>query len=299
MKLKILLITIFTLILLVGSVWTYKGQEFQDNQVIVYITGSSLTSEAQYSFEQIPAIKPGETTVITLNGIKTTCSLSGETMPSEATGNVKIGRLINGVKVSFDEPYTYVAPYHISKGLNWATIEMINALEIMGCVELARWGSRIQVMDLSYKEGGPRRPRGGHTRGLDADVAYMCTYGSDVKPCFYPDRFNAPATWTMVKTLAKYSDVQYIFLDQALIDKLKTYGQSNEPGSFTNGVFEGNSKLVRHWSGHDDHLHIRLRCSKEDSQCIEQAGGYRKTESIQPVEEIDETDEATEPALTS
>ncbi|MDP3741895.1 MAG: penicillin-insensitive murein endopeptidase, partial [Candidatus Micrarchaeota archaeon] len=145
----------------------------------------------------------------------------------------------------------------------------------------------------------PRRPRGGHTRGLDADVAYMCTDGSKVEPCFSPDRFNAPATWTVVKTLAKYGDAQYIFLDQALIDKLKTYAQSNEPGPFTNGIFEGNSKLIRHWPGHSDHLHIRLRCPKDDTQCIEQAGGYRKPDAVRPIEEIDETLDATEPDLTS
>lgn len=305
MKLTILALMLLVFVLLVSAIWTYKNHELQDNQILVYLTGADISGvegvEPTPIFEPVITSPIGKPTEVQVNGLKIPCTLTREEVETHAVGPLKTGHLVNGAKISLDGPYTFVGDYHKRKGLNYATIEMINALEISGCAVLSKHGSRVQVMDLSWKDGGPRQrgaSEGGHVRGLDADVAFMCKTNGKAYPCNSASRFDPASTWTLIKSIAKYSDAQFIFLDQPLIEKLEAYTKAVEPREFTNGIFKGEGRLLRHWPGHDDHFHIRIRCPSDDRQCINQRGGYRRTEPIEQIQEETEnqvTEETSAP----
>ncbi len=141
------------------------------------------------------------------------------------------------------------------------------------------WGTLL-IGDLSQPRGGP--PVSGHRShqtGLDVDIWYQ-TLDSYIRsgwrmedlakrdPYVVLDRSRTapdPQRWTrahgaLLKAAAQQPEVDRIFVHPAI--KQALCESSREDSTWL--------RKLRPWWGHDDHMHVRLGCPKEDRLCTGQ-----------------------------
>ncbi len=294
MNKKALLLLLVALAL--ATAWTYKEQEFQPNQIVVYITGTSLQPGAVSIVEKPPEL-PGGPVDVVVNGKTVKCGYSTFSLDSQASGEVTNGYLSSAAYAKENE-YLTVRQKTISKDAFWGTSELVYSLEIAGCAVRYGVGAKIEVGDLSARNGGKLAGHKSHQRGLDVDVALLCGDGN-VYPCYDGNKFNVRASWIFVSTLAQKTPVQFIFLDQQLINQLRSYADSTSlDPTLKQEVF---SKLLRHEKNHFSHFHVRIHCSTKDSGCTDQRGGFKGTGIEEQIfeDETPDTDIVTSAPLTT
>lgn len=134
----------------------------------------------------------------------------------------------------------------------------------------------LLIGDISQARGGPMKTgHRSHQSGLDVDIWFR----SPPATLSLEDRETLPATslvaangrdintqaWTddyvlLLKTAAGFSNVQRIFVHPAI--KATVCSRATGDRSWL--------RKIRPWWGHNYHFHVRLRCSKEDQDCVDQ-----------------------------
>ena len=133
----------------------------------------------------------------------------------------------------------------------------------------------LAIGDLSYARGGRMRPHVSHQSGRDADIAYYTVSSEDGDGFIVatPRTLDVPRTWYLLKSFIDTGDVRYIFIDFELQEPLYNYarlrGASEEELEVwfqypNRGASRG---IIRDARGHDDHFHIRFRCTSDDARC--------------------------------
>ncbi|WP_224244662.1 penicillin-insensitive murein endopeptidase [Hyalangium gracile] len=210
-----------------------------------------------------------------------------ETPSSHAQG-LSIGRASNGKlkgarALESSEAVRTLPRRHRRRCLNWGTPRLVAALQ--RAAEAVRThlpdSPPLGVGDLSKARGGPIRPYSrSHQSGRDVDLAF---YQLDEKGQPVPAedllsfdarghadqgrlRFDVRRNWLLVRALLqdKEVDVQWMFISlplrRALLEEAR---QRNEPAALVK-----RAESVLHQpsdSGpHDDHFHIRIRCTAEE-----------------------------------
>ncbi|MDP3742593.1 MAG: penicillin-insensitive murein endopeptidase [Candidatus Micrarchaeota archaeon] len=298
---KKIFLVLLLLLTLATATWTYKGQNFADNQILVYITGSQLLAPGQveqFDAGPIPALRSGETIDVPVDGITTPCKLSAFDHKATASGNIKSGRLQNGVQLQ-EGNYIELKDDTKINSKNWGTNEVVNSLEVGGCAVFWKTNVKMQVNDLSSQNGGHLSPHASHQRGLDADVPLMCVDGSRHYSCNKQSKFDPETSWFFVKALASKTSVQRIFLRQAMIDKMRQYANAHESNyQLRQAIF---SSLLAADENHYSHFHLRFHCSAEDiaAGCVEQKGGFRGTGTIDPLIDSEDNENTEPPEISS
>lgn len=137
---------------------------------------------------------------------------------------------------------------------------------------------RLLVGDLSRRRGGTFRPHHGHQNGREADIGFYMRRGRPLDGLWKvrPHDIDARRTLSLLDCFARSGDSIRIFLDRRLqrtlvreakrrrwskrrIRRLFSYPERRRPGS-----------LVWHASGHDNHIHLRIRCAKHEKRCKDQ-----------------------------
>jgi len=140
----------------------------------------------------------------------------------------------------------------------------------------------LAIGDISAESGGAITQHRSHQSGRDVDVGLFYLE----QPAGYPDSFihaddrnlDCAATFKLIESfLASTSDdggVQMIFLDFDVQGILYAWAQDHGVSErrlerifqypHGRGASEG---LVRHEPNHDNHMHVRFRCSADDSAC--------------------------------
>lgn len=114
----------------------------------------------------------------------------------------------------------------------------------------------LAIGDVSAREGGKLANHLSHQTGLDIDIGF---YFARV-PKGYPDAFAAAdddldfaATWALLNTFARDPEVSMIFLDRDVTARLVRFAKQHQLS--TDDV----ARVVKHWPGHRDHLHVRFK----------------------------------------
>ena len=140
----------------------------------------------------------------------------------------------------------------------------------------------LAIGDLSAEHGGPITQHHSHQSGRDVDLGLFY----DEQPANYPadfvrataDNLDREATYALIagfaETAREDGGAQIIFLDydvQGLIyDWAKDHGVAEDRLArifqFPHGRDSG-AGLVRHYPGHDNHIHVRFKCPDADTSC--------------------------------
>jgi murein endopeptidase len=129
----------------------------------------------------------------------------------------------------------------------------------------------LMIGDISRKGGGRMEGHLTHHLGIDVDIGLFMDDARQPLGGFVdvpPNRLDVHATWVLVRTLIDTGQVQFMLLDQSLIDVLKDY-VVNDVGLDPDAVERlfppperrlawSVRNVVKHAPKHKNHLHVRL-----------------------------------------
>lgn len=172
----------------------------------------------------------------------------------------------------------------------WGTGMMISLIENSSQAMTVQFpGLTVNVGGIALEHGGPHAPHRSHQNGLDADILYMGT--KNYNPVIDKDGVVLPTFdheknwyyWRLITSQAMKvgakveSAVSMILVDPRLKTHLCAWAKARE-SSLDALDLEVLSRL-RPTEGHDDHFHVRLRCSPHYANCISKGDGYSRTET--------------------
>ncbi len=201
---------------------------------------------------------------------------------SISVGDVSNGYLINARLLPLPGKTYDILPRQKARGLAWGSDEMIDLLQHTAKQLWRRGRRRLWLGNIGRRGGGDIPYSVSHNSGRDADIAFCYTNpkGYPVNP---PDlvpldkegvstshggyyRFDTARTWMVIQALITHrnTQVQYLFLSNPLKKKLLEHARKK-------GIPAGIIKKAERLMGqpgyalpHNDHIHVRIYCSKKD-----------------------------------
>ncbi len=194
-----------------------------------------------------------------------------------AIGYYPRGCLQGGVELPTDGPTWQVM--RLSRNRNWGHPELVRFLERFAPLAAKATGWKgVLVGDMAQPRGGPL-PFGhaSHQIGLDVDIWFMPMPDHKLSAkereeisasnLVAPDRLHVnPKTWTpsdvaFIRTAAEQPEVERVFVNAAIKKELCRVEDKHRDGWMSK---------VRPWYGHDDHIHVRLKCPADSPNCRKQ-----------------------------
>jgi penicillin-insensitive murein DD-endopeptidase len=168
----------------------------------------------------------------------------------------------------------------ISRNRNWGHPELIKFLERFAPLAAKATGWHgVLVGDMAQPRGGPL-PFGhsSHQIGLDVDIWFM---PMPARVLSKEERDNLPflnlvaddrkhinpKVWTpahaaFIRTAAEQPEAERVLVNAAIKKELCTMQGDKHPAWMSK---------VRPWYGHDDHIHVRLKCPADSPNCRKQS----------------------------
>jgi penicillin-insensitive murein endopeptidase len=194
-----------------------------------------------------------------------------------AIGYYPRGCLQGGVELPINGPTWQVM--RLSRNRNWGHPELINFLQKFAPLAAKATGwNGILIGDMAQPRGGPL-PFGhlSHQIGLDVDIWFMPMPNHELSKkeredtsainVVAADKLNInPKVWTpqheaFIKTAAEQPEVERVLVNAAIKKELcRIEGKEHFPWM----------TKVRPWYGHDDHIHVRLKCPADSPNCRKQ-----------------------------
>ncbi len=194
-----------------------------------------------------------------------------------AIGYYPRGCLQGGVELPVDGPNWQVM--RLSRNRNWGHPELVKFLERFAPLAAKATGWKgILVGDMAQPRGGPL-PFGhmSHQIGLDVDIWFMPMPGHELSKkereeisasdLVAPDKLHVnPQTWTpadvaFIKTAAEQPEVERVLVNAAIKKELCRVEDK---------AHDAWMAKVRPWYGHNDHIHVRLKCPADSPNCRKQ-----------------------------
>jgi murein endopeptidase len=130
----------------------------------------------------------------------------------------------------------------------------------------------VWITDISKRRGGRLPPHSSHRDGRDVDIQFILKRPTKYNRMASARSLNAKHTWFIVKSFIDTGDVNVILIDRKLQRPL--YKQALKEGYTRKElapIFEYPRKsaqtLIRHWDGHQDHMHVRFQHEQRRRPC--------------------------------
>jgi penicillin-insensitive murein endopeptidase len=191
-----------------------------------------------------------------------------------AIGYYPRGCLQGGVELPVDGPNWQVM--RLSRNRNWGHPELVKFLERFAPLAAKTTGWKgILVGDMAQPRGGPLpSDHASHQIGLDVDIWFM-PMPNHVLSKEEREKISAsnlvaadklrvnPQTWTpahvaFIRTAAVQPEVERVLVNAAI---------KKELCRVENKGHDAWMSKVRPWYGHDDHIHVRLKCPADSPNC--------------------------------
>lgn len=183
-------------------------------------------------------------------------------------GEYSLGCLDGAVTFRGDEKGLFIA--HKNRGRYWGHPQLIKLLTDAGNA-FYKNNQNIILGDLSQSRGGPMLTgHNSHQNGLDVDIWFQIPKTSDFLsfqtletnemksiPMLEEDQIK------LIKYFAANDLVERIFINPSFKKKLC------EDTTSLKLTFNEQRKM-RAWWGHDDHIHVRIKCPSDSPNCISQ-----------------------------
>jgi murein endopeptidase len=187
-----------------------------------------------------------------------------------AVGTPDEGTLLNGVRIPDGKGYLLRYP-STSFGTTHAVRQVVKAFEIFGASTSYR--GTVLLGSMSSAKGGPLGQHKSHQTGRDLDIRLPRRAGVPAYLELKAKRVDWAAAWDLVKALAQ-TDVVVVFLDykrQKHLHRAAVAAGASEEElriiQYPRGAWSGVG-LVRHYSGHDRHMHARFGCGPCETECV-------------------------------
>ena len=176
---------------------------------------------------------------------------------------------------------------HRARCLSWATPRLIAALERAGReVQKAVPGSAaLGVGNLGRARGGSLAPYShSHQAGRDGDLAFygldaqgpvaledLERFGEDLKSKDGKLKFDVVRNWALVAALMSDESIElkWIFVSSTLREALLVQARKSKASP---AIISAAEKVLHQPSdapAHDDHFHVRIRCTKDEEGCVD------------------------------
>ena len=183
----------------------------------------------------------------------------------EAIGEYALGCLKGAETFTGKEKGLVIS--QMKRGRYWGHPDLIRLLTRAG-EDFYKSNKALIIGDLSQSRGGPTLTgHNSHQNGLDVDVWFKTIKATDqlsLKELETEDMKPMPELGDdqikMIKLFTQDSNVERIFINPGFKKKLCLDKKLTA---------EEHHKL-RAWWGHDDHIHVRLKCPVDSSLCISQ-----------------------------
>jgi penicillin-insensitive murein endopeptidase len=195
--------------------------------------------------------------------------------PAAAIGEYARGCLAGAAMLPADGPGWQVM--RLSRNRAFGHPELIAYIRSLSDAARRVGWAGLLVGDLAQPRGGPMRfGHGSHQTGLDADIWLTPAPREALTPAARETiaplsmvradgRHVEAERWTsehvaLVRTAAEFPQVDRLFVNPAIKRALCE-------------TVDGDRRWlakVRPWWGHDQHMHVRLRCPRADARCIDQ-----------------------------
>jgi murein endopeptidase len=182
------------------------------------------------------------------------------------------GRLLNGVMIPENPALYTVRNVLHSYGSTHAIQTLQRALADFRLK--TKFEGEVLLWDMSTKRGGRFGPHHSHRTGRDIDIAIPVKHGFAPDNPSADDAIDWDATWGLVKSFIATGEVKYIFLARARQADLYKAAVASGADPFELDAwiqYPRTTKygIVRHSSGHQNHLHVRFMCGADELDCFE------------------------------
>ncbi|MFH1531547.1 MAG: hypothetical protein ABIK09_12535 [Pseudomonadota bacterium] len=210
-------------------------------------------------------------------------------LPFTAPGSISVGTVVDGTLVRGRElplrgPHHAVLAEHAARGTHWGTDELVSGIQGAAGHVAATHPDAVMGVGNAARDGGGGLPWSiSHKAGRDVDLSFYLVdgQGRDVLPDTLlqlspPDgtvtwggqelRFDVARNYLLLESLllSDAVSIQYVFCADFLVKKLRAEAaRRGAPGKIRKAL----ETFVRQPRGtlpHDDHFHVRARCSPED-----------------------------------
>jgi penicillin-insensitive murein endopeptidase len=206
----------------------------------------------------------------------------GQAVTALGTRNLVKGHLENPTDIFNYEESNPQVGFHIlypKRKAYFGTDDMLAMLSNMGRYSRNKVnGYVLNVGDISAKNGGPLGKHSSHQMGLDADISYYFDAKEkqkglvDAVKSSRPLRsFMAEEQWEMFKTFVGQGNVDRIFIHPALKKELCGVAAKKGDLNSSNGTAFETLRVMRPEVHHDNHFHLRLKCSTAQPRCRQMA----------------------------
>jgi len=232
----------------------------------------------------------GKTETGPMDTVKAVLRGLGQAVTAVGRNNYTIGHLENPANVYEYEQTHKDAGFQIlypKRETYYSTDDMRNVLVSLGQYNNKYMhGYVTSVGDISRKGGGQLGAHSSHQLGLDADISFYFDDQSkqkglvDAVASSKPIRaFMAEEQWALFKSLVEQKNVDRIFIHGALKKELcnvATRSGDLKAGDSDNVAFE-TLRVLRPEPSHDNHFHLRLKCSTAQPRCRQMAPPAKAT----------------------
>jgi len=203
---------------------------------------------------------------------------------SISAGTVTAGYLVRGKELPLGGPHHAVLLEHAARGTRWGTDELIDGILGAAAAVAAAHPDAMMGVGNVARNGGGRLPWSiSHKAGRDVDIGFYMVdgQGRDVLPDTLlllapPDgtvtwggtelRFDVARNYLFLEALLRSDriSIQYVFCADFLVKKLRAEAARRGAPRRIRKALETFVRQPRGTLPHDDHFHVRVRCSPED-----------------------------------
>lgn len=162
----------------------------------------------------------------------------------------------------------------------WATQTTVATLDLI----LREWERRfpkrqpILIGNMSARDGGRLKPHSSHQSGRDVDLSYPQIWDRKEElnwRTMNASNLDCELTWSLLELLRETGAVEVILIDtklQRLLYEFALKTQRYSEKQLENwmqyrGFDRAEKPLIQHVPGHEDHIHVRFKCTPAETRC--------------------------------
>jgi len=176
-----------------------------------------------------------------------------------SNGSPNDGTLVNGIPLPQTELFDIWKP-ELAYGSTHAVGVVVTAIGDFR--RNTGWDGTLTIGSMSKAHGGHFPPHKSHQSGRDLDVRLPRLDRSGAHPNHAQTDWHA--TWALISAFIDTGDVEVIFLSRRLHGMLRA--AAKDMGA-TPAELGRIGRVISHSKGHNAHLHIRIRCGPDETDC--------------------------------